>query len=156
MTATFQLLSTFAAAMGSLGTAASLSAQNNGPELNLAQTVERFMRAVDSGDTPTVAAMYDPTFTNVRVADEGAVVRLSREQVLQFLGRAKVNAIPTKDSTIHLVEEVGDHGFVLLTRTKDLGAGWEPMFYSLVWKKAGAEWRLLREFVHQRTLPKPR
>jgi hypothetical protein len=45
-------------------------------------------------------------------------------------------------------------GFVLLTRIKNIGNGWEPMFYNLVWKKQGSNWRLFREFVHQRSIPK--
>jgi ketosteroid isomerase-like protein len=125
-------------------------------EAGLRQAVERFIAAADKGDTAAVAGMYDPAFTNVRVADDGGVVRLTREQVLQFLGRAGANAIPTKETTIHHAEVLGDQGFVLLVRTKDLGQGWEPMFYSLVWKKQGGDWRLVREFVHQRSLPKPR
>src|SRR5882762_3703247 len=81
--------------------ATSLFSQTTDPEPGLRQTVERFMHAVDVGDTKTVASMYDPTFTNVRVADDGGVVRLTRDQMLQFLGRAPANAIPTKDTTIH-------------------------------------------------------
>src|SRR5262245_29981964 len=123
-------------------------------EPGLRQTVERFIAAADKGDTQAVAALYDPAFTNVRVADDGGLVRLSREQVLQFLGRGA--NIPTKDTAVHHVEVSADYGFVLLTRSKNLGSGWEPMFYSLVWKKQGDQWRLLREFVHQRSLPKPR
>jgi hypothetical protein len=29
----------------------------------------------------------------------------------------------------------------------------EPMFYSLVWKRQDGTWRLLREFVHQKSAP---
>ena len=64
------------------------------------------------------------------------------------------HVIPTKETTIHHAEVIGDTGYVLLTRVKDLGHGWEPMFYSLVWRKHDGEWRLLREFVHQKSIPK--
>lgn len=151
-----RLLATFLFAICLLAAGTSLHSQNKNPEPSLRQTVERFIRAADSGDTKTVAAIYDPTFTNIRVADDGGVVRLTREQVLQFLSRATATAFPTRDTTIQHIEEVGDYGFVLLTRTKKLGEDWEPMFYSLVWRKQGLDWRLLREFVHQRTMPKPR
>jgi len=144
----------FVASVVMIARCASLFGQqaDNQREERLRQAVERFIAAADKGDVQTVAAMYDPKFTNVRVADDGGMVKLSREQVLQFLGRA---AIPTKDTAIHHLEAAGDFGFVLLTRNKDFGRGWEPMFYSLVWKKQGDDWRLLREFVHQRSLPKP-
>jgi hypothetical protein len=67
-----------------------------------------------------------------------------------------VQFIPTKETVIHHAEVVGDPGFVLMTRVKDLGSGWEPMYYSLVWRKRDGKWELLREFVHQRSVPKRR
>jgi ketosteroid isomerase-like protein len=134
----------------------SLLSQDRDAESGLRQTVDRFIAAADKGDTKTITAMYDPEFANVRVADDGGVVKLTREQVLQLLERLPATPFPTKETKVHHVETTGDHGFVLLIRIKDLGQGWEPMFYSLVWKKHDGDWRLLREFVHQRTLPKPR
>jgi hypothetical protein len=94
------------------------------------------------------------------VADEGGFARLSREQMLGFFNRpggptkGAAHAIPTKETTIHHAEAIGDTGFVLLTRIKDLGKGWEPMFYTLVWRKRDGQWRLLREYVHQKSIPK--
>jgi ketosteroid isomerase-like protein len=128
--------------------------QTGTPESALRQAVERFIASADKADAEAVAAAYDPAFTCVRVADEGGTVRLSRDQILQVFKRAGGHSLPTKDTTIHHVEITDDTGYVLLTRTKDLGNGFEPMFYNLVWKKREGEWRLLREFVHQRTLPK--
>src|SRR5262245_22219370 len=49
-------------------------------EARLRQAVENFIAAADKGDAKSVAAMYDNGFTNVRVADEGGLVKLSREQ----------------------------------------------------------------------------
>ena len=111
---------------------------------------ERFVAAADKGDVAAIAAAYDPEFVCVRVADEGGFARLSREQMLGFFGRpaapgkAAGHAIPTKETTIHHAEVLGDTGYVLLTRIKDLGKGWEPMFYTLVWKRTGGEWHLRR------------
>jgi hypothetical protein len=116
--------------------------------------VERFIAAVDGGDVASVTATYDPGFTCVRVADEGGFVRLTREQMLSFFNRSGGHAIPTKDTMIQHAEVIGDIGLILLTRVKDLGNGWEPMFYTLMWKKQDGAWRLLREFVHQRTAPR--
>jgi Domain of unknown function (DUF4440) len=124
------------------------------PESVLRKAVERFIASADKADAEAVAAAYDPAFTCVRVADAGGTVRLSREQILEVFKRAGGHSLPTKDTTIHHVEIIDDTGYVLLTRTKDLGQGFEPMYYNLIWKKRGGEWRLLREFVHQRTLPK--
>jgi ketosteroid isomerase-like protein len=131
----------------------------NGNGLNkdhagLRNAVEQFIEAADRSDSATVASMYAPDFVNVRITDEGDVVRLDRAQLLSILGRAGGHHIPTKSTAIHHVEVVGDTGFILLTRIKDLGNGWEPMFYSLVWKRQGEKWLLLREFVHQRSMPK--
>lgn len=133
-----------------------------GDEAALRQAVGRFIESADKGDVAAITAAYDPEFTCVRVADEGGFARLSREQMLGIFGRAAArgkgkaggHAIPTKETTIHHTEAIGDTGFVLLTRVKDLGHGWEPMFYTLVWKRDGGEWRLLREYVHQKSIPK--
>jgi ketosteroid isomerase-like protein len=135
------------------------SQQRLNPELQRA--VEQFAKAVDDGDVAAVAAAYSPEFLNVRVADDGGFVELNRDQILALLkpetGRtAGVNSIPTRNTIIHHAEVIGDMGFVLVTREKDLGTGWEPMYYSLVWRKRAGKWELLREFVHQRTVPKYR
>ena len=128
------------------------------PELR--RVVERFVEAVDKGDIATVAATYHPDFQNVRVANDGGFTRLSREQILAMLQPRTGNAaagptsVPTKDTVIHHAETIGDMGFVLMIRMKNLGSGWEPMYYSLVWQRQGQQWLLLREFVHQRTVPK--
>jgi hypothetical protein len=128
----------------------------------LQAAVERFIASADAGDATALVGAYDPGFTCARVADEGGLVTLTREQMAAIWARATGAAagtpapgheVPTRDTTIHFAEIVGDTGFVLLTRTKDLGSGWEPLFYALVWKAREGRWFLLREFVHQRTLP---
>ena len=130
---------------------------------SLRDAVEHFIEAADHGDVATVAATYAPEFMCVRVADEGGFVQLTREQMLAFWrnatgslqsGPAGAHSIPTQKTTIHYAEALGDTGFVLLTRIKNIGNGWEPMFYNLVWKRQGSNWRLLREFVHQKSIPK--
>jgi ketosteroid isomerase-like protein len=130
------------------------------PELQ--QVVEEFVKAVDTADIAAVAAAYRPEFLNVRVADDGGFVRLSGPQILAMLKAPKsaatpgIKSIPTRETVIQHAEVVGDMGFVLMTRVKDLGNGWEPIYYSLVWQKGGGKWELLREFVHQRSVPKAR
>ncbi len=132
------------------------------PELR--NTMGRFLAAADSADTASLAEIYDRSFTCIRVADDGGFVRLSREQMLAFLEQAVRDAtarpggtghaaVQTRETTIHHAELVGDTGLILMTRVKDLGNGWEPMFYNLLWKKQDGDWRLLREFVHQKSAP---
>jgi hypothetical protein len=132
--------------------------KNHEPEgqltADLRHAAEQFIEAADHADSDTAASMYAPDFVNIRITDAGDVVRLNREQLLSFFARPGGQHIPTKSSTIHHVEVTADSGFVLLTRIKDLGNGWEPMFYSLVWERQGDKWLLLREFVHQRSIPK--
>ena len=139
-----------------------MKAQGN-IDSSLRDAVEHFIEAADKGDIKTVAATYAQEFMCVRVADEGGFVQLSREQMLAFwrnatsslpAGQPGAHSIPTQKTTIHYAEALGDTGFVLLTRIKNIGNGWEPMFYNLVWKRQGSEWRLLREFVHQKSIPK--
>ena len=139
-----------------------MKAQGN-IEVSLRDAVEHFIEAADKGDIKTVAATYAPEFMCVRVADEGGFVQLTREQMLAFFrnatgslpaGQTGTHSIPTQKTTIHYAEALGDAGFVLLTRIKNIGNGWEPMFYNLVWKRQGSDWRLLREFVHQKSIPK--
>jgi hypothetical protein len=130
------------------------------PELQ--RVVVQFATAVDNGNVAAIAAAYSPEFLNVRVADDGGFARLSRAQILAMLkapeagGAAGVQSIPTKETIIHHAEVIGEMGFVLITRLKDLGSGWEPMYYSLVWRKRDGKWELLREFVHQRSVPQRR
>jgi hypothetical protein len=130
---------------------------------SLRDAVEHFIDAADRGDIATIVSIYDPKFRCVRVADEGGFVELSREQMIAFWknvtgkttgSQPGAPVILTQKTTIHYAEVVGDTGFVLLTRIKNIGNGWEPMFYNLVWKKQGSNWRLLREFVHQKSIPK--
>ena len=129
----------------------------------LRSAVEHFIEAADKGDVSTISATYDPNFMSVRVGDEGGYVQLTRERMLAFFknalashpgGQLTTPAIPTQKTTIHFAEVVGDTGYVLLTRIKNIGNGWEPMFYNLVWKRQGDNWRLLREFVHQKSIPR--
>jgi Domain of unknown function (DUF4440) len=127
-------------------------------DTSLRQTVESFLAAADSADVDRLAATYAPDFQCTRVADGGGFVQLTADQMLSFLkratsGKAVGHTVPTKNSTIHHVEIFGDSAVVLVTRMKDLGNGWEPLFYTLLWKKQNSSWYLLREFVHQRTAP---
>jgi len=128
---------------------------------DLLEASEQFLRSVDNGDGERVQAAYDPEFSCVRVADSGGFAQLSRSRMLAFFaresgkeGRSIGHAIPTGETMLYRAEVIGDFGFVLLTRRKDLGSGWEPMFYCLIWKRDEGQWKLVREFVHQRTVPK--
>ena len=128
------------------------------PEAGLRQAVESFLAAADSADTSRLAAAYAQDFLCVRVADAGGFVQLTADQMLSFLrsttsGKAVGHVIPTKNSTIHHAEVLGDSAIVLVTRTKDLGNGWEPIFYTFLWKNQNSSWRLQREIVHQRSIP---
>ncbi len=128
------------------------------PETGLRQAVESFLAAADSADTTRLAATYAPDFLCIRVADAGGFVQLTAEQMLSFLrsatsGKVVGHTVPTKNSTIHHAEVLDDSAIVLVTRTKDLGKGWEPIFYTLLWKNHGTSWRLQREIVHQRSIP---
>lgn len=127
-------------------------------DTSLRQSVESFLAAADQVDLDSIAATYSEDFLCVRVADEGGFTQLTREQMLSFLKRSTSGAVgghsvPSKDSQVHHAEILGDTALVLVTRVKDLGKGWEPMFYTLVWKKRSDTWTLCREFVHQRTIP---
>ena len=134
------------------------SAQISISDTDLRQTLDRFLGAADAVDLDSIAAIYTHDFLCVRVADEGGFAHLTREQMLSFLkqatsGEAHGHSVPVKDSVIHHVEMLGNTALVLITRVKDLGNGWEPLFYSLLWTRQDLTWRLSREFVHQRTVP---
>ena len=73
------------------------------PELQ--DTVQRFIKAVDTGDVATVRTTYSPEFLNVRVAEDGGFVRLNGDQILGILKSAGAgHSIPTKDTVIHHAE----------------------------------------------------
>jgi len=63
-------------------------------------------------------------------------VQLTAEQMLSFLrsatsGKSRpATRCQQKNSTIHHAEVLDDSAIVLVTRTKDLGKGWEPIFYN--------------------------
>ena len=130
------------------------------PDSELRQAVGHFLASADQADIAALGDIYDSDFLCVRVADDGGQANLSRQQMLSFLNQAVKTAcnqpastghaaVQTRETTIHYADLTSDIAFVLMTRVKDLGNGWEPMFYNLVWKKQGGNWRLLREFVHQ-------
>jgi uncharacterized protein DUF4440 len=124
--------------------------------------VERFVEAADKGDAAVLATTYSPDFLKMWVADDGGLACLTGEQVLSILraNGSRNHSLPTRETVIHRAEIVGDSGFVLMTRMKDLGNGWEPTFHSLIWglcwNESGGKWLLLREFVHQKSFPKLR
>lgn len=123
------------------------------------EIIGRFIDAADKGDAAALAAIYSPDFLNIRVADDGGLASLTGAQILSILRAPEggEHSLPARETVIHRTEITGDSGYVLMTRVKDLGNGWEPMFYSLiwglVWDRMGAKWQLLREFVHQKSLP---
>lgn len=132
------------------------------PELR--NSMGRFLASADSADTTSLSEIYGKNFTCIRVADNGGSAHLSREQMLAFLEQAVKTAtarpdgndhatVQTRETIIHHAELIDDTGLVLMTRVKDLGNGWEPIFYNLIWKKQDGEWRLLREFVRQKSAP---
>ncbi len=134
------------------------SSQISISDTDLRQTLDRFLGAADAVDLDSIAAIYTADFLCVRVADEGGFAHLTREQMLSFLkqatsGEAQGHSVPVRNSVIHHAEILGNTALVLVTRVKDLGNGWEPLFYSLLWTRQDLTWRLSREFVHQRTVP---
>jgi len=134
------------------------SSQISVSDNDLRQTLDRFLGAADSVDVGSLAAIYAPDFLCVRVSDEGGLAHLTREQMLNFLKQAtsaaaEGHSVPVKSSVVHHAEALGNTALVLITRVKDLGNGWEPLFYSLLWTQHDSSWRLSREFVHQKTIP---
>ncbi len=123
------------------------------------EVLERFVDAADKGDASVLAAIYSPDFLNIRVADDGGLAWLTGAQILSILGTpgGGNHSLPARGTVVHRAEIAGDSGFVLMTRLKDLGDGWVPVFYnliwSLVWDQTGGKWQLLREFVHQKSFP---
>lgn len=125
----------------------------------LRETVESFLSAADTANVDRLATAYAADFTCIRVADAGGFVQLTADQMLSFMrrtisGQTDVkHAVPTQSTKIHHTEILGDSAIVLLTRTKDLGNGWEPLFYTLFWKRHAGSWHLQREIVHQKSAP---
>jgi regulation of enolase protein 1 (concanavalin A-like superfamily) len=76
----------------------------------LCHAVEQFIEAAGRSDSATVAAMYAPDFVNVRITDEGEVVRLERKQILSIYSQAGGHHMPTKSTTIQHIDVVGDPG----------------------------------------------
>ncbi len=146
----------FAAGLGALSASTTIRAQEGSVDSELHQAIDRFIQAIDSGDASAVARIYAPNFANIRVAADGGFSQLTGAQILSILQQAGPanSAIPTRDTVIHHAEVSGNLGFVLMTRVRDLGNGWEPLFYSMIWKKSGPNWLLEREFVNQKSFPK--
>jgi hypothetical protein len=134
------------------------------PDSNLLkQALLDFMAKADSGKINDVIAYYDSHFLSVRIVDAGQFIKMDYAQMVGFwksmaarmtsAGNVHPAVIVTQKTTIHYMEILSDTAYVLMTRIKDLGNGPEPMFYNLVWVNKNNHWYLLREFVHQRTMP---
>jgi ketosteroid isomerase-like protein len=124
-------------------------------EPELKRAAEDFLAALDNTDVATLAATYTPDFRNIWLSADGEMAELTGTQIL-FILKASADAphsLPVSGTVIHHAEMAGDSGYVLVTRNKDLGNGWEPAFYTLIWRKIGGKWLLSREFVHQKTFP---
>src|SRR5262249_3114484 len=106
----------------------------------LRETMTSYLAAADQADTSSLAAIYDDNFKCVRVADDGGFTTLTSTQMLSFLNQAVQSAsraftgsgghaaVQTRETTVHHADATGETAFVLMTRVKDLGNGWEPMF----------------------------
>lgn len=129
---------------------------------DLKEVVEQYVKAAGEGDHETLAATYSPDFSHVWVADDGGQAELTGEQILFILkATAKTwRPRPARETKIHRAEihRASNHagelacewGEVLVTRLRDLGAGWEPEFLTQIWRKMAGKWLLSREFVHRR------
>ena len=118
---------------------------------SLSASVLTFLEAGGNGDVGTVIGTYDPGFECIRVADGREPALLDRKELERIWTTPNGHSVQTGDTILHHSEVLSDHtGVVLMTRWKNLGSGWAPMFYTLVWTRDGGEWRLLREFVFQR------
>ncbi|HEY2726979.1 MAG TPA: hypothetical protein VGI61_07385 [Parafilimonas sp.] len=129
---------------------------------SLKKALMDYMEKVDSGKYAEIIPYYDSNFLSIRVVDAGQFIKMDYNQMIYFwkmqLSKQTSNsfnhqAIVTQKTTIHYMEILGDTGYVLLTRIKDLGNGPEPIFYNLIWINKNNQWYLLREIVHQRTMP---
>ncbi|MEP6465093.1 MAG: hypothetical protein ABJB05_02255 [Parafilimonas sp.] len=122
-----------------------------------------FIAKTDSDKYDEIIPFYDSDFVSIRVVDAGQFIKMDYAQMVYFwkmqAGKQPMantfnhKNISTESTTIHYIEILGDTGYVLLTRVKDFGNGPEPVFYSLIWINKNNKWYLLREIVHQRTLP---
>jgi hypothetical protein len=135
------------------------SARESIPDSGLSETVESFLSAADTANVDGLVSTYGPDFKCIRVADAGGFVQLTADQMLSFLRRATSgqtvvgHAVPTQSTKIHHAEILGNSAIVVLTRIKDVGNGFEPLFYTLLWKRDSGSWRLQREIVHQKSAP---
>lgn len=131
---------------------------------SLRKAVVDFIAKADSGKIKDVINYYDSNFLSVRVVDAGQFIKMDYNQMVSFwkmlAGRqteanaSNRKAIISTSTVIHNLEIIGDTGYVILTRVKDFGNGNEPVFYVLIWVYKNNKWYLLREIVHQRTMPK--
>ncbi|MGC4045180.1 MAG: nuclear transport factor 2 family protein [Armatimonas sp.] len=125
------------------------------------QAFERFLQAGQQGDIATIREIYAPEFQCLRVADSGGSVRLPRDKMLHFWEQAissarpngliRSHAIPTRNTRIWFLDSHGTEATILMTRQKRLQTNWENLFYVLRWVRQNGEWKLLREYVHQKS-----
>lgn len=130
---------------------------------SLRHAVMDFISKADSGKITDVINYYDPHFLSVRVVDAGQFIKMDYNQMVSFwkmlAGRqtqansSNRKVILSTSTVIHNLEIIGDTGYVIMTRVKDFGNGPEPVFYVLIWVYKNNKWFLLREIVHQRTMP---
>lgn len=136
---------------------------NDLPDTNsLKIALLNYMEDVDSGKYEKIIPFYDSAFLSIRVVDAGEFIKMDYKQMVYFWNMQikkqttksfDHHSITTQKTTIHYMEILGDTGYVLLARIKNLGNGLEPMFYTLIWINKNDRWYLFREIVHQRSMP---
>lgn len=91
--------------------------------------------------------IYAPDLVIHILQEDSSVVTFDYEKNLEFFRSLRDSGAPPLDSTAHfnLAEVQNGIGFVVVTRTMNLGAGSKKIVFSLMLRDEQEGWRVFRE-----------
>lgn len=113
----------------------------------LIQTIERLMDAGCNYRIDELKEIYAPDLVIHILQEDSSVVTFDYEKNLEFFRSLRDSGAPPLDSTAHfnLAEVQNGIGFVVVTRTMNLGAGSKKIVFSLMLRDEQEGWRVFRE-----------
>lgn len=113
----------------------------------LIQTIERLIAAGCNYRIDELKEIYAPDLVIHILQEDSSLMTFDYEKNLDFFRSLRDSGAPPLDSTAHfnLAEVQNGTGFVVVTRTMDLGAGPKKIVFSLMLRDAPEGWQVFRE-----------
>lgn len=113
----------------------------------LIQTIKRLIGAGCNYRIEELKEIYAPDLVIHILQEDSSLLTFDHEKNLEFFRSLRDSGASPLDSTAHfnLAEVQNGIGFVVVTRTMDLGAGPKKIVFSLMLRSAPGGWQVFRE-----------